>query len=175
MILLPQQFQALVYHFFSGWVFALTWSGMNRLTWHYRRTVFRWILESLYFFSFVSLMYAGLIPITGGQTQLYLIAAFIIGAGIYLKFYAMTFNPLFESWVRFFARQIFAVQNAWKKKKAARKKKRQLQKLKKQAQNEKKQAKKAKKKDKKQQKQQQKQNGRNRKKSDFKRRETEST
>lgn len=159
MILLPQQFQALVYHFFSGWVFALTWSGMNRLTWHYRNTVFRWILESLFFFSFVSLMYAGLIPITGGQTQLYLIVTFIIGTGIYLKFYAMTFNPLFESWVRFFSRWLFSIQKAWKKKKQARMKKRQLQKQKKQAQNEKKQAEKAKKKELKTKKQQQKQSG----------------
>ena len=47
MILLPQQFQALVYHFFSGWVFALTWSGMNRLTWHYRRHFVRWVIETL--------------------------------------------------------------------------------------------------------------------------------
>ena len=69
MILLPQQFQALVYHFFSGWVFALTWSGMNRLTWHYRRHFVRWVIETLYFFIFVTLMYAGLLPITGGQTQ----------------------------------------------------------------------------------------------------------
>ncbi len=60
MILSPQQFQALVYHFFSGWVFALTWSGMNRLTWHYRRHFVRWVIETLYFFLFVTLMYAGL-------------------------------------------------------------------------------------------------------------------
>ena len=53
MILLPQQFQALVYHFFSGWVFALTWSGMNRLTWHYRRHFVRWVIETLYFFRII--------------------------------------------------------------------------------------------------------------------------
>lgn len=99
MILLPQQFQALVYHFFSGWIFALTWSGMNRLMWHYRRHFVRWVIETLYFFIFVTLMYAGLLPITGGQTQMYLIAVFVLGVAVYLKFYAMTFSPLFERFV----------------------------------------------------------------------------
>ncbi|MFQ8581915.1 spore cortex biosynthesis protein YabQ [Holdemania massiliensis] len=106
MILLPQQFQALVYHFFSGWVFALTWSGMNRLTWHFRRHVVRWVIETLYFFVFVTLMYAGLLPITGGQTQMYLILVFVLGAAIYLKFYAMTFSPVFEGIVRWGAKQL---------------------------------------------------------------------
>ena len=106
MILLPQQFQALVYHFFSGWVFALTWSGMNRLTWHYRRHFVRWVIETLYFFIFVTLMYAGLLPITGGQTQMYLLAIFVLGAAVYLKFYAMTFSPLFEGIVRSIVKQL---------------------------------------------------------------------
>ena len=96
MILLPQQFQALVYHFLAGWVFALTWSGMNRMTWHFRRSPVRWIAETIYFCVFVTAMYAGLIPITGGQTRVVLMLGFAVGVGVYLKFYAMTFSPLFE-------------------------------------------------------------------------------
>ena len=51
-------------------------------------------------------MYAGLLPITGGQTQMYLLAIFVLGAAVYLKFYAMTFSPLFEGIVRSIVKQL---------------------------------------------------------------------
>ena len=171
MILLPQQFQALVYHFFSGWVFALTWSGMNRLTWHYRRHFVRWVIETLYFFIFVTLMYAGLLPITGGQTQMYLLAVFVLGAAVYLKFYAMTFSPLFEGIVRGIVKQLTGFKKQKAKSQAAfkhrqeirhkkRDKKRQNRKVKRQKKQNEKQLKRQKKREKHQAKQNRKHHGR---------------
>lgn len=123
MILLPQQFQALVYHLISGWVFALLWSGMNRLTWHFRKSWLRWIIETIFYFCFVTAMYFGLVTINGGLTQLYLIVLFCVGVWIYLQFYAMTFSPFFEKWVKCIKNFVMTINGYWKKQKELKQKK----------------------------------------------------
>lgn len=92
MILLPTQFQMIIYHFIMGWLLGLCFSIFNVINMtclpHFQK-----LFEFLFFTIFTCIFYYFLYQLNGGITQLYCLILFALGIFIFMKFYLMTFNP----------------------------------------------------------------------------------
>jgi len=98
-MLLPQQLQAILYHFVMGWVYGCTFSFLCSLTVYLHFALMKGIAEILYHAVFTLLAYYGLYQINGGVTNLYLILFFLLGIVIYYRWYLPVFNGFF-AWFR---------------------------------------------------------------------------
>lgn len=98
-MLLPQQIQAILYHFMMGWVYGCTFSFLCSLTVYLRFSFVKGILEVIYHIGFTLLAFYGLYQINGGVTNLYLIFLFISGVIVYYKLYFPVCADMF-AWFR---------------------------------------------------------------------------
>lgn len=100
MILLPEQFQMIIYHLVMGWFFGLFFSFENAISLHCFKAQFAKIVEFLFFTGFMLLFYFLLYQLNGGMTHLYCILLFLLGIFIYMKFYLMTFYPFINATIQ---------------------------------------------------------------------------
>lgn len=86
-MLLPQQIQAILYHFMMGWIYGCTFSFLCSLLTSIRFSFIKGIFEVGYHIGFTLLAFYGLYHINGGVTNLYLIVFFLLGVCVYYKWY----------------------------------------------------------------------------------------
>lgn len=101
-MLLPQQIQAILYHFLMGWLYGFCFSFLLIMIKGWRYTWMKGITEIVYHLLFTSLMYYGLFYINGGITNVYLVAFFVISILIYYKYYLPIFLSSFYGVKRWF-------------------------------------------------------------------------
>ena len=101
-MLLPQQIQAILYHFISGWVYGCTFSFLCSLIVYLRFSVLKACAEIIYHIGFTLLAFYGLYQINGGVTNVYLIVFFMIGIMVYYKWYLPVFQSFFAWFIRLF-------------------------------------------------------------------------
>lgn len=94
-MLLPQQIQAILYHFMMGWMYGCTFSFLCSLIVSLRFSFIKGIMEILYHIAFTLLMFYGLYRINGGVTNAYLIVIFLLGVFIYYKWYFIVLSQVF--------------------------------------------------------------------------------
>ena len=94
-MLLPQQIQAILYHFMMGWMYGCTFSFLCSLLVSIRFSFIKGIMEILYHIAFTLLMFYGLYRINGGVSNVYLIVIFLFGVCIYYKWYFIVFSQVF--------------------------------------------------------------------------------
>ncbi len=97
MILLPQQFQMLVFHLLMGTLLGLLYNIQNTFVFICLKGKCKNLFEFLFFTLFLFLFYFALYQLNGGITQLYCILLFVLGIVLYFQFYFITFNPFISS------------------------------------------------------------------------------
>lgn len=96
-MLLPQQIQAILYHFIMGWGYACIFSFMISFLQYLRFPILKGIVEILFHIVFTLSMYYGLYHINGGITNAYLITFFCLGIFVYISLYLKVFLQLVYS------------------------------------------------------------------------------
>lgn len=105
-MLLPQQIQAILYHFMMGWFYGCTFSFLCSLSTYIRSVFIKTIVELIYHIGFTLLLFEGLYHINGGITNLYLLVIFIIGVCIYYKWYLLIITDISHT-LRMFVKPFF--------------------------------------------------------------------
>lgn len=95
-MLLPQQLQAILYHFIMGWVYGCTFSFLCSFTAYIAYRFLRGTIEVLFHILFTTLCFWGLYNINGGISNIYLLAFFLAGVFIYYTWYLSIFLQLFQ-------------------------------------------------------------------------------
>lgn len=94
------QIKSLIISLFLGLIISFLYSLINRLTYRFKNTVIRYVIEILMmaFFSFCYVMVN--VYVNDGQINFYMILFLIIGAILYERFYAIYLLYLFEGLMR---------------------------------------------------------------------------
>ena len=95
-MLLPQQIQAILYHFMMGWVYGCTFSFLCSLLVVVRISFLKGLFEISFHIGFTLLLFYGLYQINGGVTNIYLITFFLIGVFLYYRWYLPVFIDFFQ-------------------------------------------------------------------------------
>lgn len=98
-MLLPQQIQAILYHFMMGWFYGCTFAFLCSFTISLRPAFLKGILEVLYHIVFTLCLFYGLYQINGGVTNLYLVFTFVLGVCVFYRWYLIVCNE-FYLWFR---------------------------------------------------------------------------
>lgn len=101
-MLLPQQIQAILYHFMMGWMYGCTFSFLCSLTVYLRFSILKGFMEIIYHIVFTLLLFYGLYQINGGVTNLYLVVMFIMGVCIYYRWYLYVCMQAFSWFIHLF-------------------------------------------------------------------------
>ncbi len=92
MILLPHQFQMIIFHFIMGWLFSFSFHFLNTVFLYSLRKNIRYLVEFSFFTLYTLLFYILLYELNGAVTQFYCILFFFFGIGIYQIFYYSVFH-----------------------------------------------------------------------------------
>lgn len=91
-MLLPQQVQAILFHFLMGWLYGCFFFSMSSFIVYIRSSFMKGIIEISYHILFVVCMFYGLYRINGGVTNFYLVMFFLFGMYIFYKLYINVFT-----------------------------------------------------------------------------------
>lgn len=125
MILLPAQFQLLVYHLIAGWMTGFSYQFEHAVKQHIKTQTVRHLIDFIWVTLCTLSFYYGLYCLNGGCTQFYCLCFFGIGFFIYIKFYFNTLRPLTKPITLFFTTfslvfsRFFCIINMRKKKRRA--------------------------------------------------------
>ena len=125
MILLPEQFKLLFYHFIAGWCTGFSYQFEHIIKMQFKTKYIHHFIDFIWVTVCMLVFYAGLFQLNGGQTQFYCVVFFCIGFMIYLKFYFSALSFLFGPLQKIFTgfslvfSHFFCIINMRKKKRRA--------------------------------------------------------
>ncbi len=102
MILLPEQFQMLIYHLLMGWLFGFFFSFENAVRLKIFKNKLGLLIEFIFINLFLILFYFLLFQLNGGVSHFYGLCLFILGVFIYFQIYFVTFSPFIKGFVNIF-------------------------------------------------------------------------
>lgn len=114
MMLLPQQIQAIIFHFLMGWLYGCLFFILLSFMMYLRSAILKGIIEIAFHIAFVLGMFYGLYQINGGITNGYLVAFFLAGTYVFFRLYInviIQFVNAVKNWMRPFVKKIKLVKS----------------------------------------------------------------
>lgn len=94
MILLPSQFQLLIYHLIAGWLTGFSYQFEHAIKQQFHSKLSRNLIDFIWVTLCVLIFYYGLFQLNGGMTQFYCLCFFGFGFFVYIKFYFHVLRPI---------------------------------------------------------------------------------